>query len=212
MGTMYLVKFCLFFIQGQSGCGSGQPGLVVGNPAHSRGVETAWSLWSFSTQVVLWFCDSVCRNVPNSTFLMQEGSRDRQFSCLKILCNFLSFLLLSCHTWVLSKVADASGFFSYQSVYLLLSFTPTPMGFFVVCLFVCFVLFLSTKKSPSAVLSFLYCWWKHVVTYLLHLFKGWWLDTSVWKGLTWFLSFSTAQSTETVTLFRSKTRWSLFRF
>ena len=26
-------------IQGQSGCGSGQPGLVVGSPAHSRGVE-----------------------------------------------------------------------------------------------------------------------------------------------------------------------------
>ena len=28
-------------IQGQAGCGSGQPGLVVGDPAHSRGVETA---------------------------------------------------------------------------------------------------------------------------------------------------------------------------
>ena len=27
-------------IQGQAGCGSGQPGLVVGNPAHHRGVET----------------------------------------------------------------------------------------------------------------------------------------------------------------------------
>ena len=27
-------------IQGQAGCGSGQPGLVVGNPAHGRGVET----------------------------------------------------------------------------------------------------------------------------------------------------------------------------
>ena len=27
-------------IQGQAGCGSGQPGLVVGDPAHSRGVET----------------------------------------------------------------------------------------------------------------------------------------------------------------------------
>ena len=27
-------------IQGQAGCGSGQPGLVVGGPAHSRGVET----------------------------------------------------------------------------------------------------------------------------------------------------------------------------
>ena len=26
--------------QGQAGCGSGQPGLVVGNPTHSRGVET----------------------------------------------------------------------------------------------------------------------------------------------------------------------------
>ena len=27
-------------IQGQAGCDSGQPGLVVGDPAHSRGVET----------------------------------------------------------------------------------------------------------------------------------------------------------------------------
>ena len=27
-------------IQGQAGCGSGQPGLVVGDPAHGRGIET----------------------------------------------------------------------------------------------------------------------------------------------------------------------------
>ena len=27
-------------IQGQAGCGSTQPGLVVGDPAHSKGVET----------------------------------------------------------------------------------------------------------------------------------------------------------------------------
>ena len=27
-------------IQGQAGCGSGQPGLLVGDPAHSNGVET----------------------------------------------------------------------------------------------------------------------------------------------------------------------------
>jgi len=27
-------------IQDQAGCGSGQPGLVAGDPAHSRGVET----------------------------------------------------------------------------------------------------------------------------------------------------------------------------
>jgi len=26
--------------QGQAGCGSGEPGLVVGKPAHSRGFET----------------------------------------------------------------------------------------------------------------------------------------------------------------------------
>ncbi len=26
-------------IQGQAGCGSGQPGLVVGDPAHSRGLK-----------------------------------------------------------------------------------------------------------------------------------------------------------------------------
>jgi len=39
-------------IQGQAGCGSGQPGLVVGDPAHSRRVESR-SLWSFSTQAIL---------------------------------------------------------------------------------------------------------------------------------------------------------------
>ena len=27
-------------IQDQAGCGSGQPGLVVGDPAHGKGVET----------------------------------------------------------------------------------------------------------------------------------------------------------------------------
>ena len=30
-------------------------GLVVGNPAHGRGVETKWSIWSFLTQAILWF-------------------------------------------------------------------------------------------------------------------------------------------------------------
>jgi len=27
-------------IQGQAGCGSGQPGLVIGNPAHSSRIKT----------------------------------------------------------------------------------------------------------------------------------------------------------------------------
>jgi len=40
-------------IQCQAGCGSGQPGLVVGDPAHGRKVETRCSLRSFSTQAIL---------------------------------------------------------------------------------------------------------------------------------------------------------------
>ena len=46
-------------IQGQAGCGSGQPGLLVGDPAHSRGVGTQWALWAFSTQAILGFHDSL---------------------------------------------------------------------------------------------------------------------------------------------------------
>jgi len=47
-------------IEGQAGCGSEQPGLVAGDPAHSRGVETRWTLWSFSTQAILWFYEIQC--------------------------------------------------------------------------------------------------------------------------------------------------------
>lgn len=43
---------------GQTGCGSGRPGLVVGDPARNRGVETSWSL-SFLTETILWFYDSL---------------------------------------------------------------------------------------------------------------------------------------------------------
>jgi len=47
-------------IEGQAGCGSGQPGLVVGDPAHVRDVEARWSLGSFSTQAILWFLITDC--------------------------------------------------------------------------------------------------------------------------------------------------------
>ena len=41
-------------IGAQAGCGSAQPGLLVGDPVHlAGGVETPWSLRSFSTQAVL---------------------------------------------------------------------------------------------------------------------------------------------------------------
>ena len=49
-------------IQGQAGCGSMQPGLMVGDPAHGRGIETRWPLRSFSTQAILCFCDSKATN------------------------------------------------------------------------------------------------------------------------------------------------------
>jgi len=55
-------------IQGQTGCGSGQPGLVVGNPAHSRVIETRWSLWSFSTQAILWWFYKMYYLSPYSMF------------------------------------------------------------------------------------------------------------------------------------------------
>lgn len=39
----------------QVGRVSGQPGLVVGEAACGRGVETRWSYRSFSSQAILWF-------------------------------------------------------------------------------------------------------------------------------------------------------------
>ena len=53
----------------QAGCGSGQPGLVVGDPTHSGGVETRWSLWSFSTQAMLWFYYSMIFSLLNFQML-----------------------------------------------------------------------------------------------------------------------------------------------
>lgn len=37
----------------QAGCDSAHPGLVVGHPACSRGVEMRWALWAFSAQTFL---------------------------------------------------------------------------------------------------------------------------------------------------------------
>jgi len=61
--------------EGQAGCGSGQPGLVVGDPAHSRGVETQWPLWSFSTQVILWLYGN--KNTEKNLKLWKEACTDQ---------------------------------------------------------------------------------------------------------------------------------------
>jgi len=59
-------------IQGQAGCGSGQPGLLVGDPAHSRRVGTGWALWSF-----LWLCDD--------SMTLWSTTRDRKCSWKDVL-------------------------------------------------------------------------------------------------------------------------------
>jgi len=54
-------------IQGQAGCGSGQPGLLVGDPAHSRGLELDEHCGPFHTRPfhdsMIWFYDSESRHV-----------------------------------------------------------------------------------------------------------------------------------------------------
>jgi len=51
-------------IQGQAGCGSGQPGLVVGNPAHSRGLKLDGRWGPFQPRP---FCDSMILSYTVST-------------------------------------------------------------------------------------------------------------------------------------------------
>ena len=60
-------------IQGQAGCGSGQPGLVIGDPAHSRGLELNEHCGSFQP-----------RPFYGSTLLLQEG-RNWVFILAKVL-------------------------------------------------------------------------------------------------------------------------------
>jgi len=47
-------------IEGQAGCGSGQPGLVVGDPAHSRGLELDDHCCSFQPRQ---FYDSISGSI-----------------------------------------------------------------------------------------------------------------------------------------------------
>ena len=56
----------------------GQRGLVVGDPAHGRGVETRWSLWSFSTQAILFYATL-------------EQSMDKVLALLNLIAKFLLY-------------------------------------------------------------------------------------------------------------------------
>ena len=76
--------------RGQAGCGSGQPGLVVDNPAHSRGVETRWSLWSFWTQAILWFYDSMIYSAYQGSSAWQHSPLANQ-PLIQVLYHFSSY-------------------------------------------------------------------------------------------------------------------------
>jgi len=54
-------------IQGQAGCGSGQPGLLVGDPAHSRGLElmSIVGLFNPGHSVILWIEPRACSQRPH---------------------------------------------------------------------------------------------------------------------------------------------------
>ena len=65
-------------IRGQAGCGSGQPGLVVGDPAHSRGLKL----------------DDYCGPFQPSTFATSMQGREVVIAC-KITSNRCQQLFLS---------------------------------------------------------------------------------------------------------------------
>ena len=60
-------------IGAHAGSGSAQPGLLVGDPVHlAGGVETPWSLRSFSTQAILSFCDRILCFSPKARRLLRK--------------------------------------------------------------------------------------------------------------------------------------------
>ena len=65
-----------------------------GDPAHSRGVETRWSLCSFSTQAILWFYDSMNNSAEGQLLLfafevLLRSTWKRLFSKCSLLCEAL---------------------------------------------------------------------------------------------------------------------------
>ena len=76
-------------IQGQAGCGSGQPGLLVGDPAHSRGLESddhcgPFQPRPFSGSVIL-----INREEPVVLSATSDEDEDDQKSLLKELIKLI---------------------------------------------------------------------------------------------------------------------------
>jgi len=63
-------------IQGQAGCGSGQPGLLVGDPAHSRGLEPDEHCGPFQPRL---FYDSM--NVSKEPGVVKAEGKVLGFPC-----------------------------------------------------------------------------------------------------------------------------------
>jgi len=84
-------------IQGQAGCGSGQPGLLVGDPAHSRGLELDEHCAPFQPRL---FYGSVSRcEGASSPSAFWERSAGGAYKVFKGKCdakNYLLLVMLSC--------------------------------------------------------------------------------------------------------------------
>ena len=92
-------------IQGQAGCGSGQPSLVVDDPAHGRGVETQWSLWFFSTSAIQWFYDTMgkglkCMGTYSIFFPKDEDSIHNSILCIILrVCRSIDYEYIIISSW-----------------------------------------------------------------------------------------------------------------
>jgi len=64
-------------IQGQAGCGSGQPGLLIGDPAHSRGLELDEHCGLFNPGHPM-----ILRQLFNSNWESHGGRKESNPSCV----------------------------------------------------------------------------------------------------------------------------------
>ena len=66
---------CIFHggVVAQAGCGSAEPGVLVGDPVHlDGGVVSPWSMMSFSSHAIRSFCDRILCFSPKSRRLLRK--------------------------------------------------------------------------------------------------------------------------------------------
>jgi len=84
-------------IQGQAGCGSGQPGVLVGDPAHSRGLELMSMVGLFNPghSMILWLRSSFLLK-GSMNFLVAAYQRDTASVWKRITKDLIQLWLSGC--------------------------------------------------------------------------------------------------------------------